>query len=346
MDSRFPFPGLPSGWYVVAMSQEVRRGWIVSRRYFDRELVLYRGDDGVVRIADAFCPHMGAHLGRVGRLEGNLLRCGFHGFQYDGQGRCVATGYGGPPPAGARLALWEAREQNGLILTWYGAAGESSDWEVPVLDDAHWNRIRWRRFDIPTHPQETTENSVDFGHFTQVHGFLDGSITRPIQVQGPLLTIAYRAHRPLLMPALPVWKVPVDYAVNVWGLGYSQVDVRIDPLRFDLRVWVLPVPRDGEHIDLIIGASTRKGLGPVSSCARRVAHRIVCKEVEQDLDVWSYKAFIEQPPLAKGDGPIAVYRRYAKQFYPSLAGAGDQQAVDEAAAQARHPARVPRPSPG
>jgi len=341
LGSRFPFPSLPSGWYVVAASEEVGRGQIVSRHYFDRDLVIYRGDDGVVRIADAFCPHLGAHLGRVGKLDGNLLRCGFHGFQYDGQGRCVATPYGDPPPTRARLQLWEAREQNGLILTWYGAAGEAYDWEVPVLDDARWNRIRWRRFDIATHPQETTENSVDFGHFTQVHGFVDGSITRAIQLEGPLLTTAYRAHRPMPMPALPLWKVPVDYSVNVWGLGYSQVDVRIDPLWFDIRVWVLPVPRDDEHIDLIIGASTKKGLGPISAYARRIAHKIVCKEVGEDLDLWTYKKYVDQPPLAKGDGPVAVYRRYVKQFYPPIAGAADQQAVDEAVAQAAGRAASP-----
>jgi len=309
---------------VVAVSEEVKRGQIVSRHYFDQELVIYRGDDGVVRIVEAFCPHMGAHLGRVGKVEGNVLCCGFHGFQYDGQGRCVATSYGGAPPPKARLRLWEAREQNGLILTWYGAAGETYGWEVPVLDDAGWNRVRWRRFDIPTHPQETTENSVDFGHFTQVHGFVDASITGAIEVEGPLLTIAYRAHRPLPMPSVPVWKVPVDYSVYVWGLGYSQVDVRVDLLWLDIRVWVLPVPRDDEHIDLIIGASTKKGLGPISTYARRVAHKIVCKEVEQDLDVWTYKTFIERPPLAKGDGPVGRYRRYVKQFYPPIAGTADR----------------------
>jgi uncharacterized protein YifN (PemK superfamily) len=205
---------------------------------------------------------------------------------------------------------------------------------VPVFDDAGWNKIRWRRFDIATHPQETTENSVDFAHFTQVHGFVDGSITTPIQVRGPLLTTAYRAYRPLPMPALPVWKLPVDYAVNVWGLGYSQVDVRIEPLRLDVRVWVLPVPRDDEHLDLIIGASTKKGLGPISTYARRVAHKIVCKEVEEDLDIWTYKTFVEQPSLAKGDGPVAVYRHYVKQFYPQSADALDQQAVEEAVARA------------
>ena len=83
-------------------------------------------------------------------------------------------------------------------------------------------------------------------------------------------------------------------------------------------------PRDDEYVDLIIGASTKKGLGPISAYARRIAHKIVCKEVEEDLDVWTYKKFVEQPPLAKSDGPVAVYRRYVKQFYPDAAGASDR----------------------
>ena len=48
----------------------------------------------------------------------------------------------------------------------------------------------------------------------------------------------------------------------------------------------------------------------------------------------SWQTFVEQPPLSKSDGPVAVYRRYVKQFYPPIAGAGDRQAVDEAAGQA------------
>ena len=63
------------------------------------------------------------------------------------------------------------------------------------------------------------------------------------------------------------------------------------------------------------GMSTSKKLGPLAGPARFLVHRIVCGEVEQDLDVWTYKEFLPQPALAKGDGPIAEYRRWARQFY-------------------------------
>jgi nitrite reductase/ring-hydroxylating ferredoxin subunit len=316
MAKRFPFPGIPNGWYAVAASDEIPRGKAVARRYFDRELVIYRTASGAVRVADAFCPHLGAHLGRVGRIEGERLRCGVHGLEYDLGGACVSIPSGAPPPRRAQLRCWDVREQNGWILAWFDPSGATARWELPPLDDAGWNRPRWRLYPIATTPQETTENSVDFAHFTQLHGFVDGSIARPIAIEGAFLSTAYRAHRPLGVPGLPKYKLPVCYDVKVWGLGYSQVDVSVPRLGLDARVWVLPVPIDENHIELRLATSTKNTIPLIGRLTRRIVHRIVCAEVDEDLDVWNYKAYLEKPALMKSDGPIGEYRRWARQFYP------------------------------
>jgi nitrite reductase/ring-hydroxylating ferredoxin subunit len=308
---------MPNGWYVVAVSGDVRPGRIVQRHYFGRELVIYRTTSGVLRVTDAHCPHMGAHLGRMGRVCGERLRCGFHGFQYDTDGRCVATDYdGATPPAKAQLRQWEAREQNGVVLVWFDAQGRPPAWEVPALDDAGWSSTRWKRYRIATTPQETTENSVDLGHFSQLHGFIDGRVVHPIRTEGPLLTSTYAATRGVPFPSLRVGTVEVQYDVNVWGLGYSQVDLSIPAFKVEGRIWVLPVPVDEEHIDLRLGYAANGSLGRLMRpVTRLITHLFVCHEVDQDLDVWNYKSYIESPPLAKGDGPIGIYRRWVRQFY-------------------------------
>ena len=104
--------------------------------------------------------------------------------------------------------------------------------------------------------------------------------------------------------------------MNVWGLGYSQVDVTIPRFGLDIRVWVLPVSVDENHIELRLAVSTKKAIPLLGRLTRRIAHGIVCGEVDQDLDIWNYKAYIEKPALMKGDSPIAEYRRWAQQFYP------------------------------
>ena len=52
--NRFPFPCLPTGWYAIALSQELKPGQILSRRYFERDLIAYRLESGEVRVSDAF----------------------------------------------------------------------------------------------------------------------------------------------------------------------------------------------------------------------------------------------------------------------------------------------------
>ena len=81
----------------------------------------------------------------------------------------------------------------------------------------------------------------------------------------------------------------------------------------------LRLVNDPTLADLVIGGAVAKNVKPFAHTARFFAHRIVCDEVGQDLDVWSHKAFLPQPALTKGDGPIAEYRRWASQFYAPAA---------------------------
>jgi phenylpropionate dioxygenase-like ring-hydroxylating dioxygenase large terminal subunit len=84
----FPFP-MPNGWFPVAFSDEVPAGQVRAVRCFGEELVVWRGLDGIAHVHDAFCPHLGAHLGVGGRVEGNALRCPFHAWLWAGDGRCL-----------------------------------------------------------------------------------------------------------------------------------------------------------------------------------------------------------------------------------------------------------------
>ena len=40
-----------------------------------------------------------------------------------------------------------------------------------------------------------------------------------------------------------------------------------------------------------------------------------CKQIEQDIPIWENKIYVHPPVLVDGDGPIGLFRRWAKQFY-------------------------------
>lgn len=58
------------------------------------ELVAFRTEDGVANVTDAYCPHLGAHLGIMGRVVGDCIECPFHGWRFKGKdGSCSHVPY-------------------------------------------------------------------------------------------------------------------------------------------------------------------------------------------------------------------------------------------------------------
>ncbi len=74
-------------WYPVAFSHEVSEKPIAAQ-LLDERVVLYRLANGKVTAARDLCLHRGVPLS-MGFLEEDTLVCAYHGFRYDGEGRCV-----------------------------------------------------------------------------------------------------------------------------------------------------------------------------------------------------------------------------------------------------------------
>ncbi|MDX3636972.1 Rieske (2Fe-2S) protein [Streptomyces europaeiscabiei] len=107
----------PSGWFCLARSRELAPGHVLTRRLMDEDIVLYRTRDGRPRAVHPYCPHLGAHLGAGGAVEGQNLVCPFHRFAFAPDGTCVGTP-DGPPPR-ARLQHHTISERNGFLFAWY-----------------------------------------------------------------------------------------------------------------------------------------------------------------------------------------------------------------------------------
>jgi 3-ketosteroid 9alpha-monooxygenase subunit A len=83
-DRAFP-PALPypDGWFCLGFSSELGRETTLSRRLMGEDVVLVRAADGTVRAMRPYCPHLGAHLGVMGRVAGQEITCRFHNFTFD-----------------------------------------------------------------------------------------------------------------------------------------------------------------------------------------------------------------------------------------------------------------------
>jgi 5,5'-dehydrodivanillate O-demethylase oxygenase subunit len=87
-------PGTPMGnllrryWHPVAMSEQMRDRWTKRVRILGEDLVLFRDRSGRFGLIAESCPHRRASLAYGIPAEGGI-RCPYHGWKFDGTGRCL-----------------------------------------------------------------------------------------------------------------------------------------------------------------------------------------------------------------------------------------------------------------
>ena len=319
----------PRGWFAIGQVDDLPRGTLQTHRIAGHEVVAFRGAAGVPAVLDAYCPHLGAHLGHGGRVDGDELRCPFHGFCFDRTGACTRTEYSSRVLPKARLRRWPVVERHGVLLVYYDPHGAPPAFEIPEVSMAGFAPFLFQHFRLRGHPQETTENSVDVGHFQYLHGYREVQTVAAAVMDGAHLQAHYSFFRPLgrlLGRTLGLRNVIL---VNAFGLGYSRIDVHEQQSGLRLRSLVLCSPRGGGEIDLRVAVALRdprldpeaapwlRALAPLllTRAARRALLTEYCHDIEQDFDIWRHKKHLPMPGLAVGDGPIGNFRKWARQFY-------------------------------
>ena len=327
MTSRFPFTSFPNGWFQVAYSHELPAKAVKPLHYFGKDLVLFRAEDGIPHVFDAHCPHLGAHLGYGGKVQGETIQCPFHGWCFNGDGKCVDIPYASKIPPKAQIRTWFVREINGLILVYYHDRGEPPTWEMPELLEC--NSMEWvpfyryvERSKQKTHIQELGEQVVDFPHIPLVHDPNNAlAKTETVYVDGPIRCelIKTRTKESFLGKFL---KKPLEMNVEVifYGLGlqaHKYYSVSRDHVDFFVLFSITPI--DEEFIDVRQLISVKPSFNPLitSAFAKFISQQIKI-QAALDIEILENKLYYSYPLLCEGDGEIMQYRRWASQFYPEM----------------------------
>ena len=106
--------GVAEGWLEVARSDDVGSK-PVAVRGVGCDLVCYRGWSGRLHVVDGSCPHMGVSFARHGIVDGEGIRCRFHGWTWDGRGRHVRMTWQGRGMAMFDLRSFAVREVDGRV---------------------------------------------------------------------------------------------------------------------------------------------------------------------------------------------------------------------------------------
>jgi 5,5'-dehydrodivanillate O-demethylase len=162
-------------WYPLAAVGELADRWTMRVRLMGEDLVLFRDRSGAFGLVGEFCPHRRASLA-YGIPEQDGLRCPYHGWKFDGTGRCLDQ-----PNEPAESAFkdkvvttgYPVRELGGMLWAYLGPlpAPEIPHIDGFVVDGAI--RLVGKAI-IPCNWLQIMENSVDPIHTEWAHGHLSG----------------------------------------------------------------------------------------------------------------------------------------------------------------------------
>jgi nitrite reductase/ring-hydroxylating ferredoxin subunit len=175
------FPGLRNEWYAIARTSPRGRPRSEAVTLFGEEYVLFIPAYGTPGLLQPRCPHRGAHL-KAADCLGESLRCCYHGWEFDPEGRCVAIPQlddGIPIPAKANLLHWPVVERYGLYWTCVGTPVTDGPPGWPEADSLGW-RVQIDFFEPwAASALRIIDNNIDQAHPAFVHRRTFGDPTRP-----------------------------------------------------------------------------------------------------------------------------------------------------------------------
>jgi len=161
---------LTEGWYPITACTELKTSQVKSFLIFKQRIVVFRGDDGVVRALDAFCPHMGADLGN-GRVINNEIQCYFHQWKFSEKGLLTDVPCQSHLPKGVKVNSYPVEEKFGFI--WVYSASEAP-YPVPnppgfASSEEHLAATHLKEAVLYAHHHVMMANGIDLQHFSAVH---------------------------------------------------------------------------------------------------------------------------------------------------------------------------------
>jgi 3-ketosteroid 9alpha-monooxygenase subunit A len=322
----------PRGWFMVADSAELDTHKPVAVRFFGKDFALYRGRaSGKVVLLDAYCPHMKTHLaapnttsyvvidGGGSNVEGDGIRCPYHGWRFGADGKCDDIPYHqGPIPAAACVKSWPVVESLGAVWVWHDPEGGAPEWDHPSLpqwDDPSW--VRWK-FDhlgmLQQHPQEVIDNIADYAHLSPIHGStvqqyenIFAGHTATQRQCGPHRTLVAEDGVSTILHTDTTYHGPGVLISYLTGYLESILMITHTPVEDgSIKVW---------HALLVKSAGNHERATVTDTVAARQFQESSRLAFMQDFEVWTNKAPCLQGLFLPSDGPFMKTRIWYKQFY-------------------------------
>ncbi|NLU64178.1 Rieske 2Fe-2S domain-containing protein [Rhodococcus sp. HNM0563] len=336
----------PTGWFQIGWSSDLAAGEVKPMRYFGQELVAYRTGNGRLVVLNAYCEHLGAHLGYGGSVVGDDIACPFHGWQWSPEGRNTCIPYQKATNRVRKIGTWPTVERDGIMYIWHDVEGGEPLYDVPSVFDMFpgsgssndYHELgesgRLETAELPIHPQYAAENGVDFAHFKYVHRAdeVPTVVNREFGEYDFATELALNFKRRGSDGTIEDVKGRTRALLLGVGLGFSHADGVGSICSLSA---VTPVDDERSILRFSAWASKEPGEDDTRVAKRQ---RSAVGQVKADIAIWEHQRYTEPPGLATAEAAgFRDIRKWARRFYPEGdlgSGAAEQTAgTDELRAE-------------
>nr|GMD23326.1 protein TIC 55, chloroplastic [Ipomoea batatas] len=152
-------------WYPLYLAKNVPDDAPLGLTVFDKQVVLYRDGSGVLRCFEDRCPHRLAKLSE-GQLFDGKLECLYHGWQFDGDGKCVKIPQlpeDAKIPRSACAKPYEIRDSQGVIWIWMSHKTPPKHEKIPWFEN----------FERPGFRDISTTHELPYDHSILLENLMD-----------------------------------------------------------------------------------------------------------------------------------------------------------------------------
>jgi phenylpropionate dioxygenase-like ring-hydroxylating dioxygenase large terminal subunit len=176
-------------WYAAGWSRDFVVGTLYKLTIVNEPIVVYRRDhDAPVALQDRCC-HRFAPLS-MGRLEGENLRCMYHGLKFAPSGRCVEIPGETKIPPQVKVRSYPIRDKYSIAWIWMGDPVRADEALIPEfigVDDPQWS-MEPGRMDYEANYALINENLLDLSHIAFLHNRSLGASLTPEGTGAPTVT--------------------------------------------------------------------------------------------------------------------------------------------------------------
>lgn len=158
-------------WYLVCLVDELEKQNPLEKQIIGEHIVIFKGTDGKINVIENRCCHRNVKLS-LGYVNNNCIKCAYHGWEFNGEGKCVSI----PSlesdkliPETAKVGAYQVQVVNNMVWAFLGDKKLAEKVQLPPMPEMQNLPYVFNYHELKGDLKLVAESLIDPYHIDHVH---------------------------------------------------------------------------------------------------------------------------------------------------------------------------------